>query len=70
MSHGIYVKEMLMSMDAKKKMYAFWNKLALRENFVQAPVQLTVNMEKFFVGAKLIGLIPSTKVAEVKMFAK
>jgi hypothetical protein len=62
-SHVICVKEILMSTDAKKKMYALSRILAIQESFVQAPAQLTVKTAKLFAQDKLITLIPSTEVA-------
>ena len=60
---------MLMNTDAKKKMFAFWDRPATKESFAQEPAQLNAKMDKFFVTELLIIPIPYTKAVRVKMFA-
>ena len=62
-------KEMSMNTDAKKKMYAFWDKQATRESSAQEPAQLSVKMDKFSVTELSIILTLSTKVAKDKTYA-
>ena len=65
----ICAKEMSTNMDAKKKMYAFWDKQATRESSAQEHAQLSVKMEKFSVMEPLIIQTLSTKVAKDKTYA-